>query len=94
MVMPAKTRKKNQMAVLLNDYDAVRVPDISGAHKFFIHMDSANDIVLADLATELNTYDGNIIYNHDRYIANNGVRKYMDPLNGSWRAVLTARKVE
>lgn len=92
--MPAKTRKKNQMAVLLNDYDAVRVPDISGAHKFFIHMDSANDIVLADLATELNTYDGNIIYNHDRYIATNGVRKYMDPLNGSWRAVLTARKVE
>ena len=94
MVMTAKTRKKNQMAVLLNDYDAVRVPDISGAHKFFIHMDSANDIVLADLATELNTYDGNIIYNHDRYIATNGVRKYMDPLNGSWRAVLTARKVE
>jgi hypothetical protein len=57
------------------------------------HLDSATDIVLADLATELNTYDGNLIYNHERYIATNGVRKYMDPFNGSWRAVLTARKV-
>lgn len=81
------------MAVLLNDYDAVRVPDISGTHKFFVHMDSATDIVLADLATELTAYDGNIIYDHERYIATNGVRKYMDPLNGSWIAVLTARKV-
>ena len=81
------------MVVLLNDYDAVRVPDISGNHKFFIQMDSASDIILADLATELNAYDGNIIYDHERYLATNGVRKYMDPSNGSWRAVLTARKV-
>ena len=81
------------MAVLLNDYDAVRVLDISGNHKFFIQMDSASDIILADLATELNAYDGNIIYDHERYLATNGVRKYMDPSNGSWRAVLTARKV-
>ena len=62
------------MAVLLNDYDAVRVPDISGNHKFFIQMDSASDIILADLATELNAYDGNIIYDHERYLATNGVR--------------------
>ena len=81
--MTVKTRKKNQMAVLLNDYDAVRVPDISGNHKFFIQMDSASDIILADLATELNAYDGNIIYDHERYLATNGVRKYMDPSNGS-----------
>lgn len=81
------------MAVLLNDYDAVIVPDISGNHKFFIHMDSATDVVLADLATELTAYDGNIIYDHKRYVAIDGVRKYMDPLNGTWRAVLTARKV-
>lgn len=81
------------MVVLLNEYDAVRVPDISGTYKFFIHMDSATDIILADLATELNAYDGNIIYDHERYISKNGVRKYMDPLDGSWRAVLTARKV-
>ena len=81
------------MAVLLNDYDAVSVPDISGTHKFFIQMDSASDIILADLATELNAYDGNIIYNHERYLATNGVRKYMDPSNGSWRAVLTARRI-
>lgn len=91
--MTVKTRKKNQMAVLLNDYDAVRVPDISGNHKFFIQMDSASDIILADLATELNAYDGNIIYDHERYLATNGVRKYMDPSNGSWRAVLTARSI-
>ena len=91
--MTVETRKKNQMVVLLNDYDAVRVPDISGNHKFFIQMDSASDIILADLATELNAYDGNIIYDHERYLATNGVRKYMDPSNGSWRAVLTARKV-
>lgn len=81
------------MAVLLNDYDAVRVPDISGTHKFFIQMDSASDIILADLATELNAYDGNIIYDHERYLATNGVRKHMDPSNGSWRAVLTARRI-
>ena len=81
------------MAVLLNDYDAVRVPDISGTHKFFIQMDSASDIILADLATELNAYDGNIIYDHERYLATNGIRKYMDPYNGSWRAVLTARRI-
>ena len=81
------------MAVLLNDYDVVGVPDISGTHKFFIQMDSASDIILADLATELNAYDGNIIYNHERYLATNGVRKYMDPSNGSWRAVLTARRI-
>ena len=81
------------MAVLLNDYDAVRVLDISGNHKFFIQMDSASDIILADLATELNAYDGNIIYDHERYLATNGVRKYMDPSNGSWRAVLTARRI-
>lgn len=81
------------MAVLLNDYDAVMVPDISGNHKFFIQMDSASDIILADLATELNAYDGNIIYDHERYLATNGVRKYMDPSNGSWRAVLTARRI-
>ena len=81
------------MAVLLNDYDAVMVPDISGTNKFFIQMDSASDIILADLATELNAYDGNIIYDHERYIATNGVRKYMDPSNGSWRAVLTARRI-
>lgn len=81
------------MAVLLNDYDAVKVPDISGNHKFFIQMDSASDIILADLATELNAYDGNIIYDHKRYIATDGVRKYMDPSNGSWRAVLTARRI-
>ena len=81
------------MAVLLNDYDAVRVPEISGTHKFFIQMDSASDIILADLATELNAYDGNIIYDHERYLATNGVRKYMDPSNGSWRAVLTARRI-
>lgn len=81
------------MAVLLNDYDAVRVTDISGTHKFFIQMDSASDIILADLATELNAYDGNIIYDHERYLATNGVRKYMDPSNGSWRAVLTARRI-
>lgn len=81
------------MAVLLNDYDAVKVPDISGNHKFFIQMDSASDIILADLATELNAYDGNIIYDHERYLATNGVRKYMDPSNGSWRAVLTARRI-
>ena len=81
------------MAVLLNEYDAVRVPDISGTHKFFILFDSASDIILADLATELNAYDGNIIYDHERYLATNGVRKYMDRSNGSWRAVLTARKV-
>ena len=91
--MTVKTRKKNQMAVLLNDYDAVKVPDISGNHKFFIQMDSASDIILADLATELNAYDGNIIYDHERYLATNGVRKYMDPSNGSWRAVLTARRI-
>ena len=91
--MTVKTRKKNQMAVLLNDYDAVRVQDISGNHKFFIQMDSASDIILADLATELNAYDGNIIYDHERYLATNGVRKYMDPSNGSWRAVLTARRI-
>lgn len=91
--MTVETRKKNQMAVLLNDYDAVRVPDISGIHKFFIQMDSATDIVLADLATELNVFDGNIIYDHERYIATDGVRKYMDPSNGSWRAVLTARRI-
>ena len=81
------------MAVLLNDYDAVRVPDISGTHTFFIQMDSATDIVLADLATELNAFDGNIIYDHERYIATDGVRKYMDRSNGSWRAVLTARRI-
>lgn len=81
------------MAVLLNDYDAVRVQDISGNHKFFIQMDSASDIILADLATELNAYDGNIIYDHERYLATNGVRKYMDTSNGSWRAVLTARRI-
>ena len=81
------------MAVLLDDYDAVMVPDISGNHNFFIQMDSASDIILADLATELNAYDGNIIYDHERYLATNGVRKYMDPSNGSWRAVLTARRI-
>lgn len=81
------------MAVLLNDYDAVKVPDISGNHNFFIQMDSASDIILADLATELNAYDGNIIYDHERYLATNGVRKYMDPSNGSWMAVLTARRI-
>lgn len=91
--MTVETRKKSQMAVLLNDYDAVMVPDISGTNKFFIQMDSASDIILADLATELNAYDGNIIYDHERYIATNGVRKYMDPSNGSWRAVLTARRI-
>ena len=91
--MTVKTRKKNQMAVLLNDYDAVKVPDISGNHNFFIQMDSASDIILADLATELNAYDGNIIYDHERYLATNGVRKYMDPSNGSWMAVLTARRI-
>ena len=91
--MTVETRKQKIMAVLLNDYDAVSVPDISGTHKFFIQMDSASDIILADLATELNAYDGNIIYNHERYLATNGVRKYMDPSNGSWRAVLTARRI-
>ena len=81
------------MAVLLDDYDAVMVPDISGNHNFFIQMDSASDIILADLATELNAYDGNIIYDHERYLATDGVRKYMDRSNGSWRAVLTARRI-
>lgn len=80
------------MVVMLNDYDAVKIPDVKMGYRFLIPMDSANDVVLADLATEINNYDGRIIYDGDLYYMTQGVQKHHDIINNSWYAILFARK--
>ena len=79
--------------VLLEEYDAVLIRETPSSYKFFIPMDSASDIILADLATELNAFNGRMVYEHERYYSVDGVQKHRDPYNGRWSAVVTARKV-
>lgn len=79
--------------VILEDYDAVKVNrPLMNSVKFFIPMERADDIILADLATEITQYDGNLMYDHIHYITTTGVKKYMDPVTGCWSAVIEAER--
>lgn len=76
------------MALVLETYDAVAVPEKNGVVKFFIPMTDARDIVLADLATELNAFNGLMFYEHNQYNAIDGVQKHMNEHTGHWNAVV------
>lgn len=81
------------MAVILEDYDAMYVPDFNPVTgRFFVPLDNASDITLADLATELNGYNNRVWFEGRTYIAD-GVKKQMNPVTYEWSAVLNVRRV-
>lgn len=85
-------RKIHRMVLILEQYDAVEIPNL-GSSKFFIPMDNARDIVLADLATELNVFNGVMSYSGTIYQCVSGVKKYRDEQTGQWNAMLTGVKI-
>lgn len=82
------------MAVMLEDYGAVRVMNTQmDSYTFIIPLDGARDVTLADLATELNVYRDLMIYRGEKYYALTGVSKRMDPVDASWSATIESRKI-
>lgn len=79
------------MSVELNEYDAVAVNLRDGGVKFIIVMDGARDPILADVASELVKYNNQMVYNHIRYTALNGVKKEMN-IDGHWVAIIYAER--
>ena len=89
-----ETLVKNNMAVLLDDYDAVGVHNHrTKTFTFFIPLSGARDIALADLATELTVFNNLMIYKGDKYIALSGVRKQMHPEDGRWVATIESERL-
>ena len=59
---------------------------------FYIPLDGPRDVLLADLATEINVYRDVASYKGEQYCID-GVTKRMNPANASWIAEIEGRKL-
>lgn len=81
------------MALCLEDYGAVKVDSINrGEYMFYIPLDGPRDVLLADLATEINVYRDVASYKGEQYYID-GVTKRMNPSNATWMAEIEGRKL-
>lgn len=74
------------MAVVLEDYGAVKVENRNHTVTFYIPLDGPRDILLADFATELNVYNNRMSFEGERFMAVSGVQKYMAQVDSRWMA--------
>lgn len=74
------------MAVVLEDYGAVKVENRNHTVTFYIPLDGPRDILLADFATELNVYNNRMSFEGERFTAVSGVQKYMASADARWMA--------
>lgn len=74
------------MAVVLEDYGAVKVENRNHTVTFYIPLDGPRDILLADIATELNVYNNRMSFEGERFMAVSGVQKYMASADAQWMA--------
>nr|DAR78746.1 MAG TPA: hypothetical protein [Caudoviricetes sp.] len=74
------------MAVVLEDYGAVKVENRNHTVTFYIPLDGPRDILLADFATELNVYNNRMSFEGERFMAVSGVQKYMASADARWMA--------
>lgn len=74
------------MAVVLEDYGAVKVENRNHTVTFYIPLDGPRDILLADFATELNVFNNRMSFEGERFMAVSGVRKEMAPEDARWMA--------
>lgn len=82
------------MAVILDDYDVVKVHNHSrNRYTFFLLLDGPRDIALADLATELNVYRDVMSYRGERYYALSGIEKRMNPDDAQWIATIESERI-
>ena len=74
--------------IVLEDYGAVKVENRNHTVTFYIPLDGPRDILLADIATELNVYNNRMAFEGERFMAISGVQKSMSPTDAKWMATI------